>query len=179
MKITKRERGILIITVTAIVLGINYFLVVPLLGSWKETGEQLKTKQRILDGMRATIQQKDGWSKEYDCAQKRAWTTDRALQVRLRCREEDPADRNEFGRSGQCDPPTDGRRQRRLSSDAGAVHRRGDHRVACEISFCAANGRRFMSVEQLTLAPRPENPSILRCEVQVRALSAKTGRTNS
>ena len=37
----------------------------------------------------------------------------------------------------------------------------------------------FMSVEQLTLSPRPENPGILRCEIQVRALSVKQGSTNS
>ena len=33
MKITKRERGLLTITVTVIVLGINYVLAIPLLRS--------------------------------------------------------------------------------------------------------------------------------------------------
>ncbi len=36
-----------------------------------------------------------------------------------------------------------------------------------------------MSVEQLTLSPRPENPGILRCEIQVRALAGKLGSTTS
>src|SRR5205085_9129603 len=66
MKITKRERGILIITIMAVVLVINYFLVVPLLRKWGETGIQLKSKQRVLDGMRTTIQHKEEWRKEYD-----------------------------------------------------------------------------------------------------------------
>ena len=66
MKITKRERGVLVVTITAIVLGLNYFLVVPLLRNWGETGIQLKSKQRILDGMRTTIQHKEEWRKEYD-----------------------------------------------------------------------------------------------------------------
>jgi len=49
-----------------VVVVINYFLVVPLLRNWKETGMQLKSKQRVLDGMRTTIQHKEEWRKEYD-----------------------------------------------------------------------------------------------------------------
>jgi len=45
--------------------------------------------------------------------------------------------------------------------------------------FALQTGAGFMSVEQLTLSPRPENPGILRCEIQVRALSVKQGSTNS
>ena len=33
----------------------------------------------------------------------------------------------------------------------------------------------FMSVEQLQVAGRPDNPSILRCDIHVRALASKTG----
>jgi hypothetical protein len=43
--------------------------------------------------------------------------------------------------------------------------------------FALQTGAGFMSVEQLTLSPRPENPGILRCEIQVRAF--KLGSTNS
>jgi hypothetical protein len=34
MKITRRERQLLAIVVTAIVLGLNYFLIVPLVRGW-------------------------------------------------------------------------------------------------------------------------------------------------
>ena len=37
----------------------------------------------------------------------------------------------------------------------------------------------FMSVEQLQVTPRTENQSILRCDIQVRALAAKTVRAKS
>ena len=37
------------------------------------------------------------------------------------------------------------------------------------------SGAGFMSVEQLQVAGRPDNPSILRCDIHVRALASKTG----
>ncbi len=66
MKITKRERGILIFVITMFVLGINYLLIVPLLRNWHDTDLQLKNRARTLDDMRATIQHQDEWSKEYN-----------------------------------------------------------------------------------------------------------------
>ena len=37
----------------------------------------------------------------------------------------------------------------------------------------------FMSVEQLQVAPKPENPNILRCDILVRALTSKMGSPGS
>jgi hypothetical protein len=36
-----------------------------------------------------------------------------------------------------------------------------------------------MSIEQLQVSPRPENPGILRCDIQVRALATKQGNPKS
>ena len=41
MRITKRERQLLAITITAIVLGINYVVILPLARSWGDTGRKL------------------------------------------------------------------------------------------------------------------------------------------
>jgi len=45
--------------------------------------------------------------------------------------------------------------------------------------FALQTGAGFISVEQLRVNPRPENPSILRCDIQVRALSGKLEGTRS
>src|SRR5271154_6453526 len=66
MKMTERERGLLVVTITAIVLVINYLLVIPLIHSWQEAGIKLKSQQRVLAGMQATIQHKEEWHKEYE-----------------------------------------------------------------------------------------------------------------
>ncbi len=179
MKITKRERGILIFTITAIVLGINYFLVVPLLHSWGETGVQLKSKQRVLDSMQATIQQKDGWSKEYD-----------QLKKGLGQQTEPFKYASDVAKKIQQIATSSGvqvNATRQMTEEDKGVYRVMPVQCTVEATteslvkflFALQTGAGFMSVEQLTLSPRPENPGILRCEIQVRALSAKPGSTNS
>lgn len=179
MKITKRERGILVITITAVVLVINYFLVVPLVGNWKETGVQLKTKQRVLDGMLTTIQQKNGWSKEYD-----------ELKKGLGQQTEPFKYASDVAKKIQQIATSSGvqvNATRQLTEEDKGVYRVMPVQCTVEATteslvkflFALQTSAGFMSVEQLTLSPRPENPGILRCDIQVRALSAKPGSTNS
>src|ERR1039458_5806903 len=66
MKITKRERGILIITVTVIVLVVNYLLVIPLFRSRRDTIVKLQTQQAELTLMQETIKRIPDWQKQYD-----------------------------------------------------------------------------------------------------------------
>ena len=179
MKITKRERGILVITITAVVLVSNYFLAVPLLRKWGETGVQLKNKQRILDGMRTTIQNRGEWQKEYDELNKGLgqqtepfrYTSDVAKKIQ-----------EVASSSGVQINAT-----RQMTEEDKGVYRVLPVQCTVEATteslvkflFALQTGAGFMSVEQLTLSPRPENPGILRCEIQVRALSGKLGSTNS
>jgi Tfp pilus assembly protein PilO len=179
MKITKRERGVLVITITAIVLGINYFLVVPLLRNWKETGIQLKSKQRVLAGMQTTIQNRAGWQKEYDELKKGLgqqtedfkYTSDVAKKIQQV--------------ASSCGVQINATRQ--MTEEDKGVYRVLPVQCTVEATteslvkflFALQTGAGFMSVEQLTLSPRPENPGILRCDIQVRALYAKPGSTNS
>ena len=177
MKITKRERSILIFVITVIVLGLNYLLVVPLLRSWKETGMQLKSKQRVLDGMQATIQHKEEWSKEYNELKRGLgqqsvqfqYTSDVVKKI------QDVATS-----SGVQINAT-----RQMTEEDKGVYRVLPVQCTIEATtesfvkflFALQTGAGFMSVEQLTMSPRPENPGILRCEIQVRAF--KLGSTTS
>jgi len=179
MKITKRERGILVVTITAAVLVGSYFLAVPLLRNWRETGIQLKSKQRVLDGMLKTIQHKEGWRKEYDELKKGLgqqtegfhYTSDVAKKIQ-----------EVASSSGVQINAT-----RQMTEEDKGVYRVLPVQCTVEATteslvkflFALQTGAGFMSVEQLTLSPRPENPGILRCEIQVRALSTKPGSTSS
>jgi Tfp pilus assembly protein PilO len=179
MKITKRERGILVIVITTIVLGLNYLLIIPLLRNWQETGMQLKSKQRVLDGMRATIQHKEEWRKEYDELKKGLgqqtvqfqYTSDVVKKIQ------------EVATSSGVQINA----TRQMTEEDKGVYRVLPVQCTIEATtesfvkflFALQTGAGFMSVEQLTLSPRPENPGILRCEIQVRALSGKIGSTSS
>jgi Tfp pilus assembly protein PilO len=179
MKITKRERGILVVTITAIVLGINYFLVVPLLRSWGETGIQLKSKQRVLDGMRTTIQHREEWRKEYDELKRGLGQQTEGFQFT-----------SDVAKKIQQVATSSGvqvNATRQMTEEDKGVYRVLPVQCTVEATteslvkflFALQTGAGFMSVEQLTLSPRPENPGILRCEIQVRALSTKVGGASS
>jgi Tfp pilus assembly protein PilO len=179
MKITKRERGILVITVTAVVLVINYFLVVPLLRKWGETGMQLKSKQRVLDGMQTTIQHREEWRKEYDELKKGLGQQTEGFQYT-----------SDVAKKIQQIATSSGvqvNATRQMTEEDKGVYRVLPVQCTVEATteslvkflFALQTGAGFMSVEQLTLSPRPENPGILRCEIQVRALSTKVGSASS
>jgi len=180
MKITKRERGILVVTIMAVALVSSYFLIVPLLRNWRETVIQLKSKQRVLDGMRTTIQNKAGWQKEYDKLKQGLgqqteggfqFTSDVAKKIQ------------EIATSSGVQVNA----TRQMTEEDKGVYRVLPVQCTVEATteslvkflFALQTGAGFMSVEQLTLSPRPENPGILRCEIQVHALSAKSRSTNS
>jgi Tfp pilus assembly protein PilO len=178
MKITKRERSLLAITITAIVLGINFLLVVPLLRSWRETGTKLNQQRRERSSMKATIERLPQWSKEYDDLRQSLGRTEQFQQ---------PSDVSKkinevAGSSGVIVTG-----QRQMNAEDKGVYRVLP--VQCSIDstteplvkflFALQTAAGFMSVEQLRITPRPENPSILRCDLQVRALAGKSGGTRS
>ena len=179
MKITKRERSLLAITITAIVLGINYVLILPLVRSWAETGRKLATQQRELAAMKAIIGRKPQWQKEYD-----------------------ELKRNLGQRSERFQRPSDVvKKIQEVASSSGVIvnsrrempeEDRGIYRVLpvqCTLEatteplvkflFALQTGAGFVSVEQLRISPKPENASILRCDIQVRALAGKSEGSHS
>ena len=179
MKITKRERGLFAITITVIVIVINYMLVIPLLRSWHDMGASLKTQQQQLTVIEATIEHEPQWRKQYDeLRQGLGQRTESFQQI------SDVLKKIEEVATGSGVQVTS--RRPMLEEDKG-VYRVLPVQCAIEAStdslvkflFALQTGAGFVSVEQLQISPRPENPGILRCDVQVRALAAKQGRTSS
>ena len=179
MNITKRERRLFAITITVIALVLNYVLVVPLLRSWRDTGDRLKTEQQQLTVIQATIQHGPQWRKQYD-----------ELRLSLGQRTESFQKVSDVEKTILEVATSSGvqltSRTSMTEEDKG-VYRVLPERCSVEATtpslvkflFALQTGAGFMSIEQLQISPRPENPGILRCDIQVRALAAKLGRTAS
>ena len=173
MAITKRERNLLVITITAIVLGVNYFVLVPLLRKWRSAGEQLKTQRQQLSLMEATISHEAQWQKQYDelkqSVGQRAQSFQQSSDVAKKILEVAKSTGVQISSSRPM-----------LEEDKG-VYRVLPEQLTLEATtdslvrflFELQTAAGFVSVEQLQVTPRTESQGILRCDVQVRALTAK------
>jgi Tfp pilus assembly protein PilO len=179
MKITKRERGLIGLTVTVIALGINYLLVIPMVRSWRETGDKFVTQQRELSVIQATIQHEEQWRKEYDQLK-------RSLGEHTESFQETSDVLKKIEEVATSSGVQITSRRTMVEEDKG-VYRVLPVQCAVEATtdslvhflFALQTGAGFMSVEQLQVSPRPENTGILRCDIQVRALAAKTTGVHS
>lgn len=179
MAVTKRERNLLVITVTAIILGVNYFVVVPLLRNWRSAGDRLRTQQQLLAVMEATIDHEKQWQTQYD-----------QLKQSLGQRAESFQQSSDVGKKILDVAKSSGVQissSRPMAEEDKGVYRVLPEQVALEATtdslvrflFELQTAAGFISVEQLQVTPRTENQSILRCDIQVRALAAKTVRAKS
>jgi len=175
MALNRRERTLLIVTASVLVVGANYFLLLPLKRTWSATGRDLATARRELDAVHATLERAPQWTVEY--GQLRASLGERS---------------EKFTTSADVL-----RRIEEVSKTAGVVissrrplrdEDRGVYRelpVSCTIEatteslvrflYALQTGSGFMNVEQLQVTGRADNPAVLRCDIQIRALTGKTG----
>ena len=173
MKITERERRLLGATITIIVLGISYLLMTPLQHSWRDTGARFKKQQRERQMVRATIQREPLWQKQYDELKQRLGQRAESFQ------QSSDVQKKLLELVASCGVQMTSRRE--LPEEDKGVYRVLPVQCSVEATteslvrflFALQTGAGFMSVEQLQVSPRPENPSILRCDLQVRALATK------
>jgi Tfp pilus assembly protein PilO len=179
MKITKRERLLMVITITAVVVGLNYFLIVPLVRSWDATGNNLKRQRRELASMKSIVAQKSQWQKEYnDLKQSLGQRTERFEHVSdVMTKINQVANNSGVIVSLRRPMPEEDKGLYRVLPVQCTIEANTDSLV--KFLFALQTGAGFVSVEQLRVTPRPENPSILRCDIQVRALSGKSEATRS
>jgi Tfp pilus assembly protein PilO len=173
MAVTKRERNLLVITITVIVLVVNFFVVRPLWRNWRSAGEKLKTQQRQLAVMKVTIDHEKQWQKQYD-----------ELKQSLGQRTESFQQSSDVGKKILDVAKSSGVQissSRPMLEEDKGVYRVLPEQLAVEATadslvrflFALQTAAGFVSVEQLQVTPRTENQSILRCDIQVRALAAK------
>ena len=179
MKITKRERQLLVITITAIVLGLNYFLIVPLARIWGEAGTKLGRQRRELVGMKGVIAQEPQWQKEYDeLKQSLGQRSERFEHVSdVMSKINQVAGNSGVIISVRRPMPEEDKGLYRVLPVQCSIEANTDSLV--KFLFALQTGAGFVSVEQLRVTPRPDNPTILRCDIQVRALAGKLEAAHS
>ncbi|HUK83545.1 MAG TPA: type II secretion system protein GspM [Verrucomicrobiae bacterium] len=180
MALNKRERILLNITITAIVLGANYLLIAPLVGKWKTFGGTLSTRRHELAAMTATIQREPEWHQQYDQLRqnlnKQSVSFEQTSDVLKKI--------NEVGASSgiliqQIRPigqPVEKDVYRELPVQC-TFESTTESLVKFLYGLQTSSG--FVSVEELRITPRADNNSILRCDIQIRALAAKAEATTS
>jgi Tfp pilus assembly protein PilO len=175
MALNKRERKLLFSTIViAVVLG-TYFLLVPLIGRWKALGRDVATQRRELAGMRSVVARQGEWTRQYDELRgnfaQTAVRFEQASDV-LKKVEEVGANAGIVITARRPLPPVERDVYRELPVQC-SIEARTDSLVQFLYALQTAAG--FMRVEQLQVTPRADNPSVLKCEIQVRALSGKSG----
>jgi Tfp pilus assembly protein PilO len=173
MPLNKRERTLLTVTVTAIVLGVNYVLVVPLAGKWKSFGGILATRRRELDSRTETIKRSPEWRKQYDelrhnISEKSA-RFDQTSDVLKKIDEVGGAS-GILIQSRRPMQPVDRDVYRELPVQCSFE---SSTESLVKFLYGLQTGAGLVSVEELRITPRADNPSILRCDIQIRALASK------
>jgi Tfp pilus assembly protein PilO len=181
MALSHREKMLVTVTIAVVVIGGHYLLVAPLNRRWAAVNGKLKTQAQLLEAMKATLAHQPGWQKEYDDLKAKvgAETTGQFSQTSdvlkkiqdvgnstgiqiSNLRPLITADKDMFRELPvQCTFEAD------ITSLVKFLH-----------ELQSSSG--FMSVEELKVSGKPDNPNILRCDIQVRALAGKsTGGTGS
>ena len=174
MALNKRERVLLAATISLVALGGNYLLLSPLARRWESLNSGLRTQRRELDGMKATIQSAPDWRRDYDeLRQSLGQRTERFEQISDVLKKIDGVG----GNSGILMQS----KQSLTPADKG-VYR--EWPVKCTFEATIESLVKFLyglqtssgliSVEQLQVTARADNPTILRSDIQIKALAGKS-----
>ena len=175
MTLNKRERLLLFATVTILFIGGNWLLIGPLINHWQRAQSDLRARRRELAAIKATLEVAPQWRVEYDKL--------RANFAQSAARFEHTSDvLKKVEEVGQQAGVGFTARRPLTESGTGAIR---ELPVSCSVEgsieslvkflFNIQTAAGFMSIEQLQITPRPDNPSILRCDIQIRALSSRGG----
>jgi Tfp pilus assembly protein PilO len=173
MALNKRERVLLVTTITLLVCGVSYLLVLPLTKTRTSLLREITTQRGELQMIRATIDRVPGWRAQYDAlsgslgktSERYTATSDVLKKI------------EEVGTAAGIIISN----RRPMPVVEKDVYR--ELPVACTIEatteslvkflYALQTGAGSISVEQLQIVPRPDNSCILRCDIQIRALSGK------
>lgn len=174
MALNKRERFLLVTTIGAVVVGGTYLLASPLTRSWRSINSELETRRKELGMVNSTIARKPGWQQEYD--QLRASVrqgTERFNMTSdvLKKIEDVGTAAGVIIVSRRPLPVVDKEVYRELPVQC-SIETTLDSLV--KFLHALQTGSGLMNVEQLQVLPKPDNPTILRCEIQIRALAGQS-----
>ena len=174
MALSKREQKLLTVTVAILAIGASYAILSPLLKGWGRSGQVLIAQRRELAVMKSIVQRQPAWEVEY--TQLRA-NLNQAAQ-RFNTASDVLKKIEEVGAGAGVIISA---RRSRKEEDRGVYL---ELPVDCTVEatteslvrflYALQTAAGFMRVEQLQVSPKPDNPALLRCDIQVRALSVKT-----
>ncbi len=179
MAMNKRERTLLITTISLTVIGVNYLLISPLNKRWTTLQNDLLNKRRELKDEEAFISRAPQWQKDLDTLRKKVGQESTRFQQ--------PSDVLNTIESIK-DPSGVVIKDRRPMN---AVEREGYRELPVSCSFDATteslvkfldgiqSSPEPMSVEELQVTPQPDNTALLRCTIRIQATISKTGGTRS
>ena len=176
MALKKREQLLLGVTVAVVVVGANYLLAAPLSRKWTGLEKQLKDRQETLAVIKATLLREPAWQAEYDQLRQRVGQTTQQFQQTsdvLKKIEEVGAATGIIISNRRPMPAVEKDVYRELP-----VQCTFEATIDSLVKFLHGiqSGAGFMSVESLQISGKPDNPSILRCDIQIRALAGKSER---
>lgn len=178
MAISKRERQLLWITITTVVVGVNVFLISPLLSRWQGSKMDLSAKRRELATVQVTIARAPEWRRSYE-------KMGRDLKQAERFESATDVIKKVDAVGGAAGILTQSKRP--LKEEEHDVYREWAVQYYFEatteplVKFLHGlqTSSGFMTVEQLNVTTRPDNSGILRGDIQIRALVAKDGKPAS
>lgn len=172
MALNKRERVLLVATITLLAGGGNFFLVSPLIRNWSTLSRALTNQRREVAAQQATIQRKAEWQQEYDKlrhglgqqTQRFRQASDVLKQI------EEIGLASGVVISARRPLPVVERDVYRELPVQCTIEAKSDSLV--KFLFALQTGSGLMSVEQIQVTQQPTG--ILRCDIQIRALSSKS-----
>jgi Tfp pilus assembly protein PilO len=174
MALSKREWKLLVATITVIVVVVNYLLLSWLLKDWRSLHSGLHNKRTELASMRAVIDRAPGWQRDYDELRRSLGRTavnyEQSTDV-LKKVEEIGVASGIVIENRRSLPPVEKDVYRELPVQC-TIQATVESLVKFLHTLQTEAG--FLRFDELKVSPRPDNPNILRCEVQVRALAAKS-----
>ena len=179
MALNKREQTLLWVTITIIVLAVNYFALTRLTKSWVEVSRRLQTRHAEMKAVRLTIGSMPDWRKRYNGL--RAGLGERV--DRFQSQSDVMKGIEEIGsqsgivissRTPLPEVTKDFYREMPVKCNFDATTASA---VKFLYSLQTAGG--FMTVDQLTITARPDNNGVLRCEIKLRAWAGKTEKPAS
>lgn len=179
MNVTARERTLLVLTLLVVAAIGTYAFGDWLFRTYQSARRKTAMQQRELEAIRATIARAPEWQQQYDqLRQSLGKSTEQFDQTSdvLKRIEEMSAQAGVVITARKPLPATDRDLYRELpvecSFEAG---------LESLVRFLIAlrTSATLMSVQQLRIAPRLDKPAILRCEIQIRALTGKTEKRPS
>jgi Tfp pilus assembly protein PilO len=172
--INKREKILLGITLSALLVGGSYLLLTPLIRKWETLGGKLSTKHKELDGMNATVSRQPDWQAQYTKLRENlGQKSERFQQISdvLKKIEDVGTTSGVLFTARRPMQPIEKDVYRELPVQCSF-----ESTIESLVKFLHGlqSGSGFMNVEQLQVSSKPENPGILRCDIQIRALVGKS-----